>query len=799
MFLTKKNLFLILVLVLFSQGCGLWTDFKTYFNLYYNTTDLFEQAENSIKEQKRSLFSTEELTLPGTANTQLVKVIEKCSQILQFHSTSSYVDNALLIIGKSFYYQKNYQKALRKFQELIATQPESNLILETKLWIGKTQMRLRDYENALSTLRNVREEAMEKGEDEFVKESFVEEIVYRITQENYAQAIEISNRFLEVSDDNSIKAEVYYELGLLYKKVDDTENALASFEKVFDYSPSYEIELQSRLETGRALRTLGEDRRALQNFEKMRSEAKFTEQFNEIDLEIGITLIDLGEYEQAVEQLVMVDTAYTNTRSSGIAKYKLGEIYQYHLSNFDSAGTYYQKAAQTQSNDEYMLAASQKTRTFRKYQQLKSQILENKDRLFYILNPKEYSIDSIAYVQDSIAFARDSLRILTELNLYSEHLEALLGLDMPEVTLNLDSLKALDSINLDSLVAYNPKFLDSLMILDSLSLDSMGLRFSTLDSLRIADSIKVATQKLENPFEFKPDQGLEAINTDSLFKVRLGDRERVKKPVKSDLPEDSLKSIIARNELELGNLFLTELNLPDSAFYYYNDIILNYPRTIHHANTLYALGSYYLTVDKKVTADSLFNYIYEFYQGESIVNAAANKLNKPLIDFEYDPAKELYAEAEGELLMNNYSVSLSKFYDVYRNYPQSPVAPKALFATGWILENELELFDSAAVVYDTMTVRFPQSEYTTKIRPKLINYRQHQEEMRKAIEDSLKAVEEMPVNGQDTPQTDDVIPGFEEDLREEERIVDEVPVTKQQEVRQKGILNDPKRNPRRKY
>lgn len=798
--LTKKVILQFSLLFLLFQGCGLWTDFKAYFNLYYNTTDLFEQAEISIKEQNRSLFSTEEIILPGTANQQLVKVIEKCSEILQFHSTSSYVDNALLIIGKSFYYQKNYLKALRKFQELIATQPESDLILETRLWIGKTQMRLKEYDNALQTLRYVRAEAIEEDEDEFIKESFVEEIVYRIVQQNYVMAIDLSTQLLEASGDNSIKAEVNYELGLLYKKENDPVNALASFERVFNYSPNYEIELQTRLEMGNAMRLLGENERSLQNFQRMKSEAKFVDALPQIELEIGITLIELGDYEKAIEQLTLVDTAYTTTKSAGIAKYKLGEIYQYYVINFDSAGSYYQKAALVPSIAEYTAASDMKTRTFRKYHHLKSQVNNFESQLFYILNPDEFTKDSLAFVQDSIAYAADSLRIIEELTLYSEHLQQLFGFSEPKINFNLDSLRNVENINLDSLLSYNFSFLDSLMALDSLTLDTLGLAFSTLDSIRIADSIKTADPRYKASLDLTSSgQGTESINIDSLFRARMGDRERVKKPIISALSEDSLKSLIVKNQLELGNLFLIELNLSDSAYYYYNGILTKYPYTMHHANVLYACGSYFLTVDKKETADSLFRLIYDNYKTENIVNAAANKLNKPFIDLDYDPAKELYADAEYELLMNNYTTSIVKFYDVYRQYPQSPVAPKALFATGWVLENELNLYDSAAVVYDTMSIRYPQSEYALRVRPKLTNYKQFVEQRKKALEDSLKIQELDQIADEQTKDEMDKISleTGEPIEQKEEQILKEVEKDTK-EVAPKGLLNDPRRNPRRK-
>ena len=108
--LKSKLILLFSSLIIFS-ACGIWQDFTTYFNLYYNTTDLFDKAEEQILEQKKDLFSTEPPAVTGSVNADLVKVIEKCSNILQVGAQTAYVDDALMIIGKCFYYQKNYQKS----------------------------------------------------------------------------------------------------------------------------------------------------------------------------------------------------------------------------------------------------------------------------------------------------------------------------------------------------------------------------------------------------------------------------------------------------------------------------------------------------------------------------------------------------------------------------------------------------------------------------------------------------------------------------------------------------------------
>jgi TolA-binding protein len=703
-----QKLILVLFPIILLSGCGIWEDFTTYFNLYYNTTDIFQEAEKTIKEQKRELFSSEELIIPGSVNTQLTKVIEKSSKILQFASESSYVDDALLILGKAFYYQKNYQKALRKFQELIATQPESDLILETELWIAKTQMKLKEYNTALTQFESVRKKAVEEGEEEIIKEAYVEEIIYRNKIEEYQTSIALCSELLEVSGNDEVNAEVVFELGKLYKKVNEPANAAAAFERIFDYSPSYETELGARLELGKSLREGGNYTEALERFEEMRDEDKFSDAYGEIDLEIGITLINLDRLEEALDKLKYVDTAFVNTEYSGVAKYKLGEVYENNYMNFDSASIYYQKAAASVAPEEYRKMSAEKNDLFKKYESLRTQINGNRKQIFYIENPDEFVKDSIAYVQDSLAFIRDSLQIMEEMELISEHLQSLAGLDT---------------------LSHKPLF-DSTAVKDSLLKASLNLDSLKLDSLRL-DSLKA--DSIKKSMFLKPNDKTTGVSRDSLILAGMKGREtKFKRPIRPTLPIDSLQTRLVKNELEFGNTFLTEFNIPDSAYYYYLDILTNYPNTQYKANVLYALGSYYLTINEKQKADSLFNYIYDNYKDQSIVNAAANKLNKPLIDLEYDPAKEMYAEGESLLDYKNYTASINKFYDIYKSYPESPLAPKALYATGWILENELDLLDSAAVIYDSISTNYPKSEYAALIMSKLSVYKQH----KKAAEDS---------------------------------------------------------------
>jgi len=648
-----KNYFVSVFLFFIFSGCGVWEDFTTYFNLYYNTKDKFEEAEDAIKLQRKNLFEFEEPNISGNVPQLLNSVIEKSSKILQFHSNSGYVDNSLIMLGKSFYYQKNYQKALRKFQELASTLPESDLILENNLWIAKTQMRLKDFEAALSELKTVRQQAIDEGEDEIVKEAFVEEIVYLIIYENYTSAISLINEFLDISNNYEVNAEVMYELGRLYIKLKDVNNAIASFDKVFDYSPSFNIELNSKTELASALRSAGESEKALAILDDMRGENKYSDAYDKIDLETGLTLYSLNRVSESLALLAKVDTAYGTSVNSGIAKFKLGEIYEKDYKNFDTASYYYTKAASSTAPLEYSKPSSEKVQLFKKYQTLQINIIAARKQLLYLENPD-------VFIQDSIAFYSDTLT---------------------------------------------------------------------------AEDIELQTTELEQKRNVGDERGFnQPVKTTAKTDGKTA-------PVRPAISADSVKSIEVKNEYDLANLFFTELNVPDSAYYYYKDIIENFPDSRYYPLSLYSLGTYYNGVGRKEEADSIFNLIYENYKNENIVNAAAVQLKKPLINLSYDPAEELYNDAEKKLFEKKYRESVKKFYSIFKDYSSSPLAPKALYAGGWILENELRLLDSAAIFYDSIDTKYPKSQYASSIKPKLTFYKQEMDRRKKVIEDSLNQIE----------------------------------------------------------
>jgi hypothetical protein len=370
------------------------------------------------------------------------------------------------------------------------------------------------------------------------------------------------------------------------------------------------------------------------------------------------------------------------------------------------------------------------------------------------------------FVEDSINYVQDSLQILSDYLEQKELFEIWSDVFKPDSAAIKDSLLALDSLRIQDSLHVR----DSLITLMNIGVfaDTNEVNLAILDYYRAQDSLHVRdslmqlvdvgvildtseVSRLLTEYFKNKDEGLLEIKGDekdpglpqTIAGVNL-DTVQFKRnpPRKPTIPADSVKYVISKTQLELGNLFLTEMDVPDSAYWLYNDNISRFPDSEFYPNTVYALGSYYLTVDEKSKADSLFRYIYDTFQSKSIVNAAADKLKLPLIDLEYDPAKDLYIDAESKMIAGNYDSALKEFLSIYRLYPESPISPKALYAGGWILEKDLNLPDSAAVVYDSLVARYAGSVYSREVAKKLGGYKQEKLRLQKELEEANRLAQQ---------------------------------------------------------
>jgi TolA-binding protein len=112
------------VSVLGVLALGIWalgTAGCAYYNTFYFAKKYFSQAETLALTAGSDKISPE-------ASRKYDEAIKQSTKVLKYHGKSRWVDDALYLIGASFYGKGDYEEALRKFDELVTNYPESRWV-----------------------------------------------------------------------------------------------------------------------------------------------------------------------------------------------------------------------------------------------------------------------------------------------------------------------------------------------------------------------------------------------------------------------------------------------------------------------------------------------------------------------------------------------------------------------------------------------------------------------------------------------------------------------------------------------
>jgi TolA-binding protein len=63
--------------------------------------------------------------------------------------------------------------------------------------------------------------------------------------------------------------------------------------------------------------------------------------------------------------------------------------------------------------------------------------------------------------------------------------------------------------------------------------------------------------------------------------------------------------------------------------------------------------------------------------------------------------------------------AIDTFTVLVKHFPTSPAAVRAMYAAGWLYENEAKSQDSAAALYERLVARAPSSAYAQKVGPRV--------------------------------------------------------------------------------
>jgi len=368
---------LLLFLLVSGNGCSISDLFPprldnqvAYFNTYYNASRLYKEAILEIETTERS---QRERGLPPqkeisqNVRQKLTGVIEKCSKLLMYYPNSKWVDDALMLIGKSYFYMGEYPKAERKFNELLEQIPNSDLILEAHLWLGKSYRRSSDFEQGIRELKVAAETAIVQGEGEIAAEALLTLGEIYDERGSYAEAIAAYQDVIARTDEHDFQAQAQYRIGELHEKKGAYAEAAAAYQKVRAFDPDDHLKYLSQLRFAVNATQAGQYEEAMNVLNGLLANNAYSRFFPTIKLEIANTLRAMGQIEEAIRGYQIIDTMYARTDAAAKGYYQLGLLYEKTLRNYRAADTNYARARSEYPPSEITPLATRRAENLRRY------------------------------------------------------------------------------------------------------------------------------------------------------------------------------------------------------------------------------------------------------------------------------------------------------------------------------------------------------------------------------------------------------------------------------------------------
>lgn len=655
-------------LSIFFAACGVtnfiakgFENFTTYFNIYYNASKLFNEAEKEILKQQKDIFTDKPYQVSGNLTSKFVTVIEKCSKILQYHSKSSFIDNVLFIIGKSYFYQKEYPSAIRKFTELVSNFPESPYYLESKLWIARSYANTIETDRSLRLLNEVYQEA--EDEEEIRSQALMEILKIYYKRNDYEGFVNLGKEFISISDDDEAIAQVLLQIGISYYKLGKLDEAKKSFELVNDYTNDYYYQFKSQLELAKIFRELGNFENAEIILNDLYSESLFEEYKDYTELEYAYLNLARNDTVTAFKFFTKVDTTYSSKETGGIAQFEIASYLENTLKNLDSAKYYYEKSLRTPITEQYKKIAQKKVSIFTRYKTLWTSINNLQKQIPFLRTfPVDSTYQKFQEIEIDSSMLSDSA-YLADLQDY------------------LEQKRVADSLYFVKLQRDSATYRANLKTADSLEVNIARLKFELATLFMIdfnqPDSAGFYLQEIVNKFPDK-DFSERAYYALANYFIVKGENQKVDslyRLIYDNFPDSEITRAVARR-LNLKPK-VSEKNIPEleyqeaeqlalngkykDAIKKLYDIVQNHSKTDFAPKALLMIG--YIYEEKLKQNDSAYS-VYKELKSKYPGSLYTQRINSKLIAYESElQRKEQEKIQEQELKKENENPDSLKPYE----------------------------------------------------------------------------------------------------------------------------------------
>lgn len=350
----------LLAAALLGSGCA-------YFNTFY-------LAKKSFTDAERVRLKSDPDKVSPDAVSKYDKAIEQCRKVIRNHPGSRWADDAVLLMGASFFGQREYENALKTFDDLLVNYPESNLRAQAHYLSGLCEFERRDYQPMETSFQA----ALELDPEFRHRDDILFTMAKAAERERHRGEAVRRYRELTVVFPGSVRAdEALLKIGDLYFDASRYDSALASYGELARTTHQETFFQEGRLKASDTLIRLGRQdeaadliRSVIPRDEQQRAGEEFPARAR---LVLARAENARGNHEEALTELRKVATLFAATPSGAEAKFQIGYTYEVYMDSLAAAKTAYEEASKVISKSAFKEQAQVRLRNLEALQSLTAQ------------------------------------------------------------------------------------------------------------------------------------------------------------------------------------------------------------------------------------------------------------------------------------------------------------------------------------------------------------------------------------------------------------------------------------------
>lgn len=521
-----------------------------YFNTFYNAKLFFSEAEK-MRAASEGEFMGNRIT------DKYKKAIEKSDIVINNYPDSKYLDDALFLKGRSHFYRKEYDLSELAFNALLSTNPDDYKIL-AEYWLALNKWKSGKPQPALEDLNRI---ITITDEDKFLAHIYQSQAEIFLELGQDAIAVSALEKAAELTKNRKDKGQIYYRLAELAYAIQDYERAIDYYNNVIKYSFSNERVMEANLKIVQRYRDLNDLKKASKEIQSMLVDPDFSTIHGDLELELAKLKLTQNENEAAVLILEDIVVNYPNTEVAAEAFYLLGEQSLLKNRDFVKADFYYKQIQRESPKSIFNERGKQRIKEIDKYQKSKIFLKE--------INKIEVLSDSLI-IDDKIQNI-DSVKAVLELY-------------------NLGELEAFHFNQIDTSIYYFKRIINDFPESDLVAKALFTLSYlyeqigDTIQSIiyqekivrNYTDSEYAENIRLNNKFRDYGISGFELLANAEILYSTNSDLALIEY---KKIAELSTSEAAMRALLFVANEYNYKLFVPDSAYKYYDQIMVRFPES----------------------------------------------------------------------------------------------------------------------------------------------------------------------------------------------------------------------------